>query len=625
MNPWSGTGRVQLSRARALVVASVLFASAPTFTVAIPAAAECPSLQTWPLFRDAAPSAHVIVTARVTQVLSRNRNGDIDLFRVEVLERIRGDMPSSFLVPGAESVGGCIPAALVVRPGDRLALAFGGRGERVSGPVSGVAFLSRLHDARLMPRMQRLSTRHVRQLAALPSARLLFFTADDGTHGRELWRTDGTSAGTVLVKDIRRRGSSDPRRLIAAGSMVYFTADDGIRGRELWLSDGTAAGTRIVADLRRGTKGSRPFHLTSFYGSVVFSALDGRHGREPWFHDAISGETQIVRNIHPDDGLVHGSRPRDITPVNGSLLFSADDGVHGREPWRTDYAEYGARPCGDLRPGPEGSDPQSLIEYRRANVFTADDGVRGRELWGCTDQFYARVLNDLDPSGSSDPHDLVSSDPHRNRPDPAPLFFVARDPVAGEQVFGLTGIDQIYDDQPYNPDTVFPDLPDDRLTQLPSGGPPPTQLVMSGNVLFFVAPDDMGISRLWMSRGTAASTVPIGESHGPINPDGLRDISGMLVFRATDPVTGTTATWISDGTASGTRPSAPLKDVTSARTNYVLFRDLLYIVGKNRAAGLEPWVSDRTLRSAHLLRDIRPGTAGSRPMEFTVVVPPQYP
>jgi ELWxxDGT repeat protein len=88
----------------------------------------------------------------------------------------------------------------------------------------------------------------------------LFFTADDGVNGRELWKSDGTAAGTVPVADIAPGpGSSDPTQLTAMGDVLFFAADDGVNGRELWRSDGTAAGTGLVADLVPGvgTPGSR--------------------------------------------------------------------------------------------------------------------------------------------------------------------------------------------------------------------------------------------------------------------------------------------------------------------------------------------------------------------------------
>jgi ELWxxDGT repeat protein len=83
-----------------------------------------------------------------------------------------------------------------------------------------------------------------------------YFAADDGVSGEELWKSDGTSAGTVLVKDIwGGSSSSSPAELTVVGGTIFFTAQDVTSGRELWKSDGTSAGTVRVKDIRWGSCG----------------------------------------------------------------------------------------------------------------------------------------------------------------------------------------------------------------------------------------------------------------------------------------------------------------------------------------------------------------------------------
>ena len=104
----------------------------------------------------------------------------------------------------------------------------------------------------------------------------IFFTADDGDHGPELWTSDGTAAGTVLVSDIRPGpGARDPAGLTAAGGRLFFAADEGVHGRELWQSDGTAAGTRLVQDISPAGGSSVPQGSSAAGDRLFFSADDG--------------------------------------------------------------------------------------------------------------------------------------------------------------------------------------------------------------------------------------------------------------------------------------------------------------------------------------------------------------
>src|SRR4051794_40581988 len=115
----------------------------------------------------------------------------------------------------------------------------------------------------------------------------------------ELWKTDGTKAGTVLVKDIvPGLAGSDPNNLTDVGGRLFFTARAPPAGLELWTSDGTDAGTVRVRDIRPGTADSAPANLTAVGNTLFFTANDGTGGTELWKSGGTDAGTVLVRDLY---------------------------------------------------------------------------------------------------------------------------------------------------------------------------------------------------------------------------------------------------------------------------------------------------------------------------------------
>ena len=188
--------------------------------------------------------------------------------------------------------------------------------------------------------------------------------------GGELWKSDGTEAGTVMVKDINPNGDANPRELVNINGILYFDADDGVHGRELWRSDGTEAGTVMVKDIN-------PYDLVNINGVFCFNANDGVHGAELWRSDGTEAGTVMVKDINPNG---HGY-PANLVNINGVLYFNADDGVHGYELWRSDGTEAGTVMVKDITPN--GNTFFKLFTFININgvlYFLVRDGS-GWKLW----------------------------------------------------------------------------------------------------------------------------------------------------------------------------------------------------------------------------------------------------
>lgn len=83
----------------------------------------------------------------------------------------------------------------------------------------------------------------------------------------------GTTNGTVKVIDVNPSGESDPRELTQFKSNIFFRADDGVKGDEVWMTDGSVGNASLVVDIMRGSDSSWPNNFFVFNDALFFSKL----------------------------------------------------------------------------------------------------------------------------------------------------------------------------------------------------------------------------------------------------------------------------------------------------------------------------------------------------------------
>jgi ELWxxDGT repeat protein len=316
----------------------------------------------------------------------------------------------------------------------------------------------------------------------------LFFSGNDGQSGQELWKSDGTEAGTVRVKDINPGAAgSDPRRLTAVGNLVYFHAETAAGGRELWRSDGTEAGTFQVRDVVPGTVGSMSTvaEIVPVNGLVYFNASS-----RLWRSDGTEAGTFEVRT----DGVPVGVER--LTRVADALFFKGADGPHGSELWKSDGTAAGTQMVKDLTPGPESSSPGNLAALGAALVFSPvfSTGHSANEVWKSDGTDAGTVLV---KTVSPDSFPWFS----RFTPFAGRLYFKAQDGTSGSEVWTTDG----------TADGTFPL----DLVAGPNGSGASGLTVHDGRLFFIAAAPGSGNDLfLWRSDGTLQGSARV--HHGPV-------------------------------------------------------------------------------------------------------------
>jgi ELWxxDGT repeat protein len=421
----------------------------------------------------------------------------------------------------------------------------------------------------------------------------LWFEAT-GPHGTQLWKSDGTTAGTLPITSFDGTASTSLANVAELDGLLLFTL--GYVDREPWTSDGTAAGTTVLKDIRVGPDGSFPGPFTNSSGALFFGADDGVSGRELWKTDGTSAGTVLVKDMWPGGS---GS-PMNLVDVDGTLFFAAKEPATGNELWKSDGSSAGTSRVRDLVPGPIDSNPggtNGRVVNVNGTLFFATTNPAPGGLWKSdgteagTVQLGAFAVSSLTSVNGT-------------------LFFTRTTVATGAELWksdGTTAGTVLVAD-------IWPG----------SNGSSPAQLTNLNGTLFFAANDGTHGTELWKSDGTAAGTVLVkdlivGPGSQPSAWGNLVVAGDTLFFVATEGVSGLEL-WKSDGTEAGT---LMVKDVfpgpddgASRSTPPVAVGSIVVFSGVDPVWGREVWASDGTAENTHLVADISPGAGGSTPLNF---------
>lgn len=241
----------------------------------------------------------------------------------------------------------------------------------------------------------------------------MYFTADSPGSGRELWKTDGTAAGTKMVHNIASPAGvgSNPADLTLFNGKLYFTADDGLKGRELWTTDGTPAGTKIVRDIQFGTGHSNPSELTVAGNKLYFAATNALSGREIWSSDGTTNGTALLKDIATTGSGLNSSNPQQLTAVGDNLYFTAQTFATGRELYRFDPNVFNnVLMVRDVLGGAASSNPTELTAVGQTLYFAAKNSEGVGRLWK-TNGIYVGTVAVQGPNPASpinNPHELTN-------------------------------------------------------------------------------------------------------------------------------------------------------------------------------------------------------------------------
>lgn len=422
-----------------------------------------------------------------------------------------------------------------------------------------------------------------------------YFSATDPAHGNELWRSDGTPAGTHRVTDIcAGRCSSAPTFLRIVRGQIFFSADDGFSGNELWVTDGTPGGERRVRDLCAGPCSSSPIPAGEAGGGFLFVASNGRR-LQLWKTDGTRDGTVLLKLLCASDDAFYCDPYLYSRSAGERAIFFDTSDPERRELWVTDGTVAGTRPFEEAFGGeldPQDSDVALVQGPGFAWVWT------GTGLW----------RTDGTAAGT---HRLKTASELVH--DPEATHELAYRTIVWNGLFiGVLG-DGALIRSDGTPEGTY------RIAKFPTWAV--THFVALDDKILFTV--DLGTSpssvSLWSSRGTADTTIRVIdlESSTLFSDVGFVNLGDRAVFSQGFPL----ALWVTDGTAAGTRKlSFPVSPYYNGVSGFVSAGRQAYFArdgGKGTADDL--WISDGSEAGTRRVKDFHAAPGSSGPLAQTIV------
>jgi len=410
-------------------------------------------------------------------------------------------------------------------------------------------------------------------------ANKIFFVADDGTNGREVWLSDGTESGTLILKDIRTDlgFGSFPNSFTIANDLLFFSASDSNATQpQLYVTAGDEASTvKLTTNLLNA-----PDRLYGTATSLYFRGRnDGIEGRELWKSDGLISGTEMVIDLTPGGG--QNSNVNHFQEFNNKIYFAAITTLQGSpntgiELFLSDGTSAGTELVVDINAGTAHGDPSNLFAFNNKLFFTAQSPDYGREMFSVNTTGTLELLKDIQVGATgSSPIEMIV---HNGL-----IYFSATDGINnnGRELWisdGFSNGTQLLKD--INPATVG-----NRDSN-------PTNFTSLGTDLFFVAKDNINGFELWKTDGTSAGTAMVKDISptGSSNPQELTVYNGKLYFTADDGVNGREL-WVSDGTSNGTQIVVELIGGSSGSdiSDLIVFENELYFAANDDTTGQEFW------------------------------------